>query len=233
MSSLLKKYEKVKKTSHSDCHESTKKVPKVPKVKKEPKEPKKPRKSKKNSSSSLIISSDRDDDDRCEIINDEPLPQVNNVDDGDELREQHHQHQQQIILHNLFLDPITLDEENNLIKYTLAGDDDDFIMNGHNHHHHHSTSTVDTVSTINHNHGGSIESYEMSEFSNFKSSFDEIQEKLDADLEFNNDQMIKWSDELNDSSSSVISSPSGASNLSSPDVSKSMGKKKVDGFMMT
>lgn len=123
--------------------------------------------------------------------------------------------QQQIILSNLFLDPITLDEENNLIKYTLAGDDD-FIMNGHN-----GETSV--------NHAGSIESYEISEFSNFKSSFDEIQEKLDAELhEFNNDQMIKWSDELNDDSSSIISSQSASS-----DIGKALAKTQKNGFMLT
>lgn len=130
--------------------------------------------------------------------------------------------QQQIILSNLFLDPITLDEENNLIKYTLAGDDD-FIMNGHN------VVVDDGESSVNvMTHAGSIESYEMSEFSNFKSSFDEIQEKLDAELhEFNNDQMIKWSDELNDDSSSIISSQSASS-----DIGKALGKQK-NGYMLT
>lgn len=138
--------------------------------------------------------------------------------DGDDVTHQ----QQQIILSNLFLDPITLDEENNLIKYTLAGDDD-FIMNGHN------VVVDDGESSVNvMTHAGSIESYEMSEFSNFKSSFDEIQEKLDAELhEFNNDQMIKWSDELNDDSSSIISSQSASS-----DIGKALGKQK-NGYMLT
>lgn len=135
--------------------------------------------------------------------------------DGDDVVQQ----QQQITLSNIFLDPITLDEENNLIKYTLAGEDD-FIMNGHN---------VDDGETSHvMTHAGSIESYEMSEFSNFKSSFDEIQEKLDAELhEFNNDQMIKWSDELNDDSSSIISSQSASS-----DIGKALGKQK-NGYMLT
>lgn len=210
MSTLLRKYEKVKKSSQ-ESHESTKKPKKEPKVKKEPKKISK----KKEQMIMMMMESN---DQQCEIINDEPLPQGNHLDDGDE---ENHQHQQ-IILSNLFLDPITLDEENNLIKYTLAGDDD-FIMNGaHN-----------GSGSGNMTHAGSIESYEMSEFSNFKSSFDEIQEKLDADLEFNNDQMIKWSDELNDDSS-AISSPS-ASNLSSPEnISKSLSKqKKIDSFMLS
>lgn len=137
--------------------------------------------------------------------------------DGDDVTHQ----QQQIILSNLFLDPITLDEENNLIKYTLAGDDD-FIMNGHNEGVDDGESSVNVMT-----HAGSIESYEMSEFSNFKSSFDEIQEKLDAELhEFNNDQMIKWSDELNDDSSSIISSQSASS-----DIGKALGKQ--NGYMLT
>lgn len=211
MSTLLKKYEKVKKSSQ-ESHDSTKKPKKEPKAKKEPKKNTK----KKEQMIMMMMESN---DQHCEIINDEPLPQGNHLDEGDE---DNHQHQQ-IILSNLFLDPITLDEENNLIKYTLAGDDD-FIMNGaHN-----------GSGSGNMTHAGSIESYEMSEFSNFKSSFDEIQEKLDADLEFNNDQMIKWSDELNDDDSSVISSPS-ASNLSSPEnLSKSLNKqKKIDSFMLS
>lgn len=212
MSTLLRKHEKVKKSSQ-ESHDSTKKAKKEPKVKKEPK------KSKKKDQ--MIMMMMESNDQQCEIINDEPLPQGNHLDD-EEGDEEHHQHQQ-IILSNLFLDPITLDEENNLIKYTLAGDDD-FIMNGaHN-----------GSGSGNMTHAGSIESYEMSEFSNFKSSFDEIQEKLDADLEFNNDQMIKWSDELNDDDSSAISSPS-ASNLSSPDnLSKNLSKqKKIDSFMLS
>lgn len=207
MSTLLRKYEKVKKSSQ-ESHNSTKKVKKEPKAKKEPK--------KKNKQ--MITMTMEPNDQHCEIINDEPLPQGNH-DLGDE---DNHQNQQ-IILSNLFLDPITLDEENNLIKYTLAGDDD-FIMNGgHN-----------GSGSGNMTHAGSIESYEMSEFSNFKSSFDEIQEKLDADLEFNNDQMIKWSDELNDDDSSVISSPS-ASNMSSPEnLTKSLNKqKKLDSLMLS
>lgn len=211
MSTLLRKYEKVKKSSQ-ESHESTKKPKKEPKAKKEPK-----KNSKKKDQ--MIMMMMESNDQHCEIINDEPLPQGNHLDEGDE---DNHQHQQ-IILSNIFLDPITLDEENNLIKYTLAGDDD-FIMNGaHNGN-----------GSGNMTHAGSIESYEMSEFSNFKSSFDEIQEKLDADLEFNNEQMIKWSDELNDDDSSVISSPS-ASNLSSPEnMSKSLNKqKKIDSFMLS
>jgi hypothetical protein len=211
MSTLLKKHEKVKKSSQ-DSHESTKKVKREPKAKKEPK------KSKKKEQ--LVMMMMESNDQNCEILNDEPLPQGSHIDDeGDD---ENHQHQQ-IILSNLFLDPITLDEENNLIKYTLAGDDD-FIMNGAQ------NGTVSGSMT----HTGSIESYEMSEFSNFKSSFDEIQEKLDADLEFNNEQMIKWSDELNDDDSSVISSPS-ASNLSSPDnINRSLSKqKKIDSFMLS
>lgn len=212
MSTLLRKHEKVKKSSQ-ESHDSTKKAKKEPKTKKEPK------KSKKKDQ--MIMMMMESNDQQCEIINDEQLPQGNHLDD-EEGDEEHHQHQQ-IILSNLFLDPITLDEENNLIKYTLAGDDD-FIMNGaHN-----------GSGSGNMTHAGSIESYEMSEFSNFKSSFDEIQEKLDADLEFNNDQMIKWSDELNDDDSSAISSPS-ASNLSSPDnMGKNLSKqKKIDSFMMS
>lgn len=212
MSTLLRKYEKVKKSSQ-ESHDSTKKVKKEPKVKKESKKSIK----KKEQMVMMMMESN---DQHCEVINDEPLPQGSTLDDeGDE---ENHQHQQ-IILSNLFLDPITLDEENNLIKYTLAGDDD-FIMNGgHN-----------GSGSGNMTHAGSIESYEMSEFSNFKSSFDEIQEKLDAELEFNNEQMIKWSDELNDDDSSEISSPS-ASNLSSPEnMSKTIGKqKKLDSFMLS
>lgn len=204
MSTLLKKYEKIKKSSH-ESHDSTKKIKK---------EGKKEMKKKKEK---LVIESNdstsRDNNNHCEIINDQPLPQVSIDTDVDDAHQQ-----QQIILSNLFLDPITLDEENNLIKYTLAGDDD--FMNGHN-----------GETSVNMNHAGSIESYEMSEFSNFKSSFDEIQEKLDAELEFNNDQMIKWSDELNDDSSSVISSQS-TSNLSASDIGKSLGKQK-NGFMLT
>ena len=184
MSTLLRKYEKVKKSE-------------VKKLKKEPKK------------KEVIVTMMDENDHFHHIINDEPLPQ------GDD-DTSHHQ-SQQIILSNLFLDPITLDEENNLIKYTLAGDDD--FMN----------STHNGSGSGNMTHAGSIESYEMSEFSNFKSSFDEIQEKLDADLEFNNDQMIKWSDELNDDDSSMISSPS-ASNLSSPDIGK---RKKIDSFIMS
>jgi hypothetical protein len=160
----------------------------------------------------MVMMDENDQSHYHHIINDEPLPQGGGDDDNS-----HHQNQQ-IILSNLFLDPITLDEENNLIKYTLAGDDD--FMNG----------THNGSGSGNMTHAGSIESYEMSEFSNFKSSFDEIQEKLDAELEFNNDQMIKWSDELNDDDSSVISSPS-ASNLSSPEnINK---RKKIDSFMMS
>lgn len=195
MSTLLKKYEKVKKSAGVDGEKV--------KVKKGKKEPKKKE----------IVMAMNDENDQSHyhhIINDEPLPQ------GDD-DNSHHQNQQ-IILSNLFLDPITLDEENNLIKYTLAGDDD-FMNGAHN-----------GSGSGNMTHAGSIESYEMSEFSNFKSSFDEIQEKLDAELEFNNDQMIKWSDELNDDDSSVISSPS-ASNLSSPEnISK---RKKIGSFMLS
>lgn len=251
MSKLLKKHEKVTpkvklnasqsntNQSESPNNDSTKKPPKnvkvkIPKVKKPPKVKKSDLKKAKS-----ILTSVEDEDDNGEIINDEPLPQSHDLDDTEEQVQQQHQQQQQIILHNLFLDPITLDEENNLIKYTLAADDD-FIMNGHNH----STST-DTVSTINNiTHSGSIESYEMSEFSNFKSSFDEIQEKLDAELEFNNDQMIKWTDELNDDddTSSQISSSSQPSALSSPESSllaekrqkNSLAKaKKIENFMLT
>lgn len=219
MSTLLRKYEKVKKSSH-ESHDSTKKAKKEPKEPKMKKETKKSLK-KKEQLMMMMMESSEHHNHHCEIINDEPLPQGNHLDD-EEVDEDQHQHQQ-IILSNLFLDPITLDEENNLIKYTLAGDDD-FIMNGgHNGN-----------GSGNMTHAGSIESYEMSEFSNFKSSFDEIQEKLDADLEFNNDQMIKWSDELNDDDSSVISSPS-ASNMSSPEnISKSLSKqKKLDSFMLS
>lgn len=207
MSTLLRKYEKVKKSSQ-ESHESTKKPKKEPKAKKEPK------KSKKKEQV-IMMTMESNDQQQFGIINDEPLPQGSHLDEGDE---DNHQHQQ-IILSNLFLDPITLDEENNLIKYTLAGDDD-FIMNGHAHN---------GSGSGNMTHAGSIESYEMSEFSNFKSSFDEIQEKLDADLEFNNDQMIKWSDD-----SSAISSPS-ASNLSSPEnLGKVLSKqKKIDSFMLS
>ena len=126
--------------------------------------------------------------------------------------------QQHITLSNIFLDPITLDEENNLIKYSLTGDDD-FIMNGH---------SVDETSVNAITHSSSIENYEISEFSNFKSSFDEIQEKLDAELhEFNNDQMMKWSDDLNDDSSSIISSHS-----TSSDIGKTL-KKQRNGYMLT
>lgn len=212
MSTLLRKYEKVKKSSQ-ESHDSTKKPKKEPKAKKEPK------KAKKSKEQVIMMTMESNDQQQFGIINDEPLPQGTHLDEGDE---DNHQHQQ-IILSNLFLDPITLDEENNLIKYTLAGDDD-FIMNGHAHNGNGSGNMT---------HAGSIESYEMSEFSNFKSSFDEIQEKLDADLEFNNDQMIKWSDELNDDSS-AISSPS-ASNLSSPEnLSKALSKqKKLDSFMLS
>ncbi|CAO1411089.1 unnamed protein product [Diamesa serratosioi] len=251
MSKLLKKHEKVTpkvklnasqsniNQSESPNNDSTKKPlknvkVKTPKVKKPPKVKKSDLKKAKS-----MLTSVEDEDDNGEIINDEPLPQSHELDDNEEQVQQQHQQQQQIILHNLFLDPITLDEENNLIKYTLAADDD-FIMNGHNH----STST-DTVSTINNiTHSGSIESYEMSEFSNFKSSFDEIQEKLDAELEFNNDQMIKWTDELNDDddTSSQISSSSQPSALSSPESSMLAEKrqknsltkaKKIENFMLT
>lgn len=194
MSTLLRKYEKVKKSAGGDGEKV-----KVKKAKKEP----------KKKEMMMTMTDENDHSHYHHIINDEPLPQ------GDD-DTSHHQNQQ-IILSNLFLDPITLDEENNLIKYTLAGDDD--FMGAHN-----------GSASGNMTHAGSIESYEMSEFSNFKSSFDEIQEKLDAELEFNNDQMIKWSDELNDDDSSVISSPS-ASNLSSPEnISK---RKKIDSFMMS
>lgn len=211
MSTLLKKYEKIKKSSQeSQADSSTKKNNNNKKVTGGKKESKKKKKEKLIIESNDMTSSI--DNNNCEIINDQPLPQVIDADDTSH-------HQQQIILSNLFLDPITLDEENNLIKYTLAGEDD-FIMNGHN----------GESSVVNMTHAGSIESYEMSEFSNFKSSFDEIQEKLDAELEFNNDQMIKWSDELDDSSS-VISSQS-ASNLSASDIGKSLGKQK-NGFMLT
>lgn len=212
MSTLLRKYEKVKKSSQ-ESHESTKKPKKEPKAKKEPK------KSKKKEQVIMMKMESNDQQQQFGIINDEPLPQGSHLDEGDE---DNHQHQQ-IILSNLFLDPITLDEENNLIKYTLAGDDD-FIMNGHAHN---------GSGSGNMTHAGSIESYEMSEFSNFKSSFDEIQEKLDADLEFNNDQMIKWSDELNDDSSAISSAS--ASNLSSPEnLGKALSKqKKLDSFMLS
>jgi len=211
MSTLLKKYEKIKKSSHeSQTDSSTKKNKKASSGSK--KEVGKKKKEKLIIESNDMTSS-IDNNNHCEIINDQPLPQV-----GIDTDDTSHQ-QQQIILSNLFLDPITLDEENNLIKYTLAGEDD-FIMNGHN----------GESSVVNMTHTGSIESYEMSEFSNFKSSFDEIQEKLDADLEFNNDQMIKWSDELDDSSS-VISSQS-TSNLSASDIGKTLSKQK-NGFMLT
>lgn len=220
LSSLLRKYEKVKKSSQ-ESHESTKKFKKEQqqqqqqKVRKE----KRPYRKRQRPNSNLI---ELNENNLSSLINnDEPLPQGNNSLDVDEVDENNHQHQQ-IILSNLFLDPITLDEENNLIKYTLAGDDD-FIMN---------TTHNGSGSGNGMTHAGSIESYEMSEFSNFKSSFDEIQEKLDAELEFNNDQ-IKWSDELNDDDS-MISSPCG-SNLSSPEtMGKSMAKqKKIDTFMLS
>lgn len=233
-STLLKKHEKIKKSSH-ESHDSTKKNNK--------KESKKESKKKKekliiesineietssidNCSSSTTINNNHHHNHHYhhnshnhnqhshQIINDQPLPQVSIETDADDAHQQ-----QQIILSNLFLDPITLDEENNLIKYTLAGEDD--FMNGHN---------GESSSVVNMTHAGSIESYEMSEFSNFKSSFDEIQEKLDAELEFNNDQMIKWSDELDDSSS-VLSSQS-TSNLSASDIGKTLGKPK-NGFMLT
>ncbi|KAG5681710.1 hypothetical protein PVAND_011120 [Polypedilum vanderplanki] len=204
MSTLLKKYEKIKKSSH-ESHDSTKKYKKEGK-----KESKKKKEKLVIESNDTSIDNNHLNNHRCEIINDQPLPQVS-------IDEETHQ-QQQIILSNLFLDPITLDEENNLIKYTLAGEDD-FIMNGHN---------GETSSVVN---AGSIESYEMSEFSNFKSSFDEIQEKLDAELEFNNDQMIKWNDELDDSSS-MLSSQS-TSNLSASDIGKTLGKQQKNGFMLT
>jgi hypothetical protein len=205
MSTLLRKHEKVKKSSQVSLV-TTKKPRKDLKVKKEPRKKIK----KKDQMFMMMVDSN---DQHCEIINDEQLPQ------GDEVGDENHQHQQ-IILSNIFLDPITLDEENNLIKYTLSGDDD-FMNSGHN-----------GSGSGNMTHGSSIESYEMSEFSNFKSSFDEIQEKLDADLEFNNEeQMIKWSDELNDDDS-VISSPS--SNLSSPDPSKTLKKHtNIDSFMLS
>jgi Zinc finger, C2H2 type len=206
MSTLLRKYEKVKKSSQKSFA-STKKPKKESKVKKEPK--KKNRKKEK-----MFIMMADSNDQHCEIIHDRQLPQ------GDEAGDENgfHQHQQ-IILSNIFLDPITLDEENNLIKYTLTGDDD-FMNSDHN------------GDGSGMNHAGSIESYEMSEFSNFKSSFDEIQEKLDADLEFNNDEhMIKWNVELNDEDS-VTSSP--GSDLSSPDMSKSLNKnKEIDSFMLS
>jgi hypothetical protein len=212
MSTLLKKYEKIKKSSH-ESQDSTKKI-----GKKESKKEMSKKKKEKLIMESSVMSIDNNNitNHHCEIINDQPLPQVGGIDtDGEDGNQQQHQ----IILSNLFLDPITLDEENNLIKYTLAGEDD-FIMNGNG-----------ETSVVNMTHAGSIESYEMSEFSNFKSSFDEIQEKLDAELEFNNDQMIKWSDELNDDSSSILSSQS-ASNLSASDIGKSLTKQK-NGFMLT
>lgn len=214
LSSLLRKYEKVKKSSQ-ESHESTKRSKKEQKVRKE----KRPYRKRQRPNPNV---NELNENNLSSLINnDEPLPQGNNSLDVDEVDENNHQHQQ-IILSNLFLDPITLDEENNLIKYTLAGDDD-FIMNAT-----HNGSGSGNGMT----HAGSIESYEMSEFSNFKSSFDEIQEKLDAELEFNNDQ-IKWSDELNDDDS-MISSPCG-SNLSSPEtMGKSMAKqKKIDTFMLS
>jgi hypothetical protein len=215
MSTLLKKYEKIKKSSH-ESHDSTKKYKKEGKKEAKKKKLQQQQQQPPPQEKLVFESNDTSVDNnhhnhQCEIINDQPLPQVSIDTDADETHQQ-----QQIILSNLFLDPITLDEENNLIKYTLAGEDD-FIMNGHN----------GETSVVN---AGSIESYEISEFSNFKSSFDEIQEKLDAELEFNNDQMIKWSDELDDSSS-VLSSQS-TSNLSASDIGKTLGKQK-NGFMLT
>lgn len=196
LSSLLRKYEKVKK-SIQDTGDNLKKCKREQKEKKE----KRPYRKRNRAHASIL---EMNENFSCFINNDEPLPQGSNSLDMDD----HNQHHQ-IILSNLFLDPITMDEENNLIKYTLAGEDD-FIMSTNN----------ENMSTNGHN--CSIENYELSEFSNFKSSFDEIQEKLDAELEFNNDQ-IKWSDELNDDDS-MISSPCG-SNLSSPETT---GKSKVN-----
>lgn len=194
LSSLLRKYEKVKKSVRA-IGENLRKC-KREKQKKE----KRPYRKRKRAHPSSIL--EMNENFSNFIHNDEPLPQGSSSVDTDE-NNQHHQ----IILSNLFLDPIAMDDENNIIKYSLAGEDD-FIMSANN--------AGMSTNGMNVNHTCSIENYELSEFSNFKSSFDEIQEKLDAELEFNNE--IKWSDELNDDDS-MISSPCG-SNLSSPETTR-------------
>lgn len=77
MSTLLKKYEKVKKTSSHESHGS--KDAESTNHKKPIKEKKESAKSKKKKEKIIQIEANNNDDNsisRCEIINDQPLPQV-------------------------------------------------------------------------------------------------------------------------------------------------------------
>lgn len=76
MSTLLKKYEKVKKTSSHESHGSAEST-----NQKKPTKEKKETKSKKKKEKIIHIEANNNDDNSisrsCEIINDQPLPQVN------------------------------------------------------------------------------------------------------------------------------------------------------------
>lgn len=95
-------------------------------------------------------------DDTKDILNDIQMPLKRDID-----LNQESQSEQQIVLHNLFLDSIS---------YSLNAENDFMI------------DAQPNEPRADHNH--SIESYEISDFRNFRNSFDEIQEKLDAELEF-------------------------------------------------
>lgn len=74
MSTLLKKYEKVKKTSSHESHGSAEST-----NHKKPAKEKKEAKTKKKKEKIIQIEANNNDDNsisRCEIINDQPLPQV-------------------------------------------------------------------------------------------------------------------------------------------------------------
>jgi hypothetical protein len=105
----------------------------------------------------LVQDMERDDDDTKDLLNDIQMPLKRDID-----LNQESQSEQQIVLHNLFLDSIS---------YSLNAENDFMI------------DTQPNEPRTDHNH--SIESYEISDFRNFRNSFDEIQEKLDAELEFN------------------------------------------------
>lgn len=199
MSKLLKKYEKPEKVTETPKPHNPK-PPKPPKVPHELKKPKnegvkktpKLKKPKKKIADDMecrvkvhkLMINDDDGkylDQKQNLVKNEmvmlpqgPIP-LEDMDD--------HQNQQQISFHNLLLDPITLDEENNLIKYNLNNDQE-----------------IESQVAVN-----PIDSFILNE--NFKNSFNEIQEKLDAELDFN-EQMINWNNNLNDDSSEASSTSS-------------------------
>lgn len=136
-----------------------------------------------------LIAANSNDSDTKNLLNDELLDLDKNSEN---------QTDQNIILHNLFLDPIS---------YSLNSEND-FIIHGQ-----HNDSVENDLGDPN-GRTNSIENYEISDFRNFKNSFDEIQSKLDAELEFNTEQMIKWNDvDLNDDDSSAHSSVSDSSKI--------------------